>query len=35
MISKAIDNGINGVVGTLFVILAIGSLIGTLYLGGS
>ncbi len=35
VISKAIDNGINGVVGTLFVILAIGSLIGTLYLCGS
>ncbi len=35
VISKAIDNGINGVVGTLFVILAIGSLIGTLYLCGA
>ena len=35
VITKAIDNGINGVVGTLFVILAIGSLIGTLYLCGS
>lgn len=35
VISDAIHNGINGVVGTVFVILAIGSLIGSLYLCGS
>jgi len=35
LISTAIKSGINGVVGTLFVILAIGALIGSLYLCGS
>lgn len=35
IITKAIDTGINGVIGTLFIILAIGALIGALYLCGS
>ncbi len=35
VISRAIHNGINGVVGTVFIILAIGAVIGTLYLCGA
>lgn len=35
IISDAIREGINGTVGTIFVLLAIGSIIGTLYLSGT
>ena len=35
LISEAIAKGINGTIGTVFVILAIGTVIGTLYLSGS
>ena len=35
LINEAILGGINGTIGTIFVILAIGSVIGTLYLAGS
>lgn len=35
IISKAVHGGVNGVVGTLFIILAIGAMIGTLYLCGA
>ena len=35
VISKAIADGVNGAIGTVFVILAIGTVIGTLYLSGS
>ena len=35
LISDAIAKGINGTIGTVFVILAIGTVIGTLYLSGS
>lgn len=35
VISEAISGSINGAIGTVFVIIAIGTLIGTLYLSGS
>jgi len=35
LISHAISKGLNGVMGTIFVILAIGTVIGTLYLAGT
>ncbi|NJK31726.1 MAG: hypothetical protein HC927_04515 [Deltaproteobacteria bacterium] len=35
VISEAIANSLHGVMGTIFVILAIGTLIGTLYLAGT
>ncbi len=35
IISKAVHSGVNGVIGTLFIILAIGAMIGTLYLCGA
>jgi NhaC family Na+:H+ antiporter len=35
LISDAIGGGINGAIGTVFVLIAIGTLIGTLYLSGS
>lgn len=35
VISDAILSGVNGTIGTVFVVLAIGTLIGTLYLAGS
>jgi NhaC family Na+:H+ antiporter len=35
VISQAIADGVNGTIGTIFVILAIGTVIGTLYLSGS
>jgi Na+:H+ antiporter, NhaC family len=35
LISDAILSGVNGTIGTVFVVLAIGTLIGTLYLSGS
>lgn len=35
LISEAISGSINGAIGTVFVIIAIGTLIGTLYLSGS
>ncbi len=35
LISQAISAGVNGTIGTVFVILAIGAVIGSLYLSGS
>ena len=35
LISEAISSGVNGAIGTVFVIIAIGTVIGTLYLSGS
>jgi len=35
VISNAINNGVNGAVGTVFVVIAIGTVIGTLYLSGT
>ena len=35
LISEAISNSVNGTIGTVFVIIAIGTIIGTLYLSGS
>jgi NhaC family Na+:H+ antiporter len=35
VISKAIQSGVNGSIGTVFVVIAIGTVIGTLYLSGS
>ena len=35
LISEAISGSINGAIGTVFVIIAIGTMIGTLYLSGS
>ena len=35
LISEAIKNGVNGTLGTIFVLLAIGAIIGTLYLSGT
>jgi NhaC family Na+:H+ antiporter len=35
LISEAISSGVNGAIGTVFVIIAIGAVIGTLYLSGS
>ena len=35
LISQAIASGVNGAIGTVFVIIAIGTVIGTLYLSGS
>ena len=35
LISEAIGNSVNGTIGTIFVLLAIGTIIGTLYLSGT
>jgi NhaC family Na+:H+ antiporter len=35
VISNAIQSGVNGAIGTVFVVIAIGTVIGTLYLSGS
>ncbi|MBK7919909.1 MAG: hypothetical protein IPJ94_27360 [Chloroflexi bacterium] len=35
VISEAIRNSVNGTIGTIFVLLAIGAIIGTLYLSGT
>jgi NhaC family Na+:H+ antiporter len=35
VISNAIQSGVNGSIGTVFVVIAIGTVIGTLYLAGS
>ena len=35
LISEAISNSVNGTIGTVFVLLAIGAIIGTLYLSGT
>ena len=35
LISEAIKNSVNGTLGTIFVLLAIGAIIGTLYLSGT
>ena len=35
VISNAIHSGVNGAVGTVFVVIAIGTVIGTLYLSGT